>query len=83
MSARALLNNLRVIEIDSSFAFRLYGGLGASLFIADNAAIYAQYLFAAVNRLPTAFATPSVRFIAPGAPYMQPIRCLVMSRREA
>ena len=35
--------NLRVIEIDSSFAFRLYGGLGASLFVADNAAIYAGY----------------------------------------
>jgi len=35
--------NLRVIEIDSSFAFRLYGGVGASLFVADNAAIYAGY----------------------------------------
>jgi opacity protein-like surface antigen len=35
--------NLRAIEIDSTFAFRLYGGLGASLFISDNAAIYAGY----------------------------------------
>lgn len=35
--------NLRAIEIDSSFAFRLYAGLGASLFVADNAAIYAGY----------------------------------------
>jgi hypothetical protein len=35
--------NLRVIEIDSTFAVRLYGGLGASLFIADNAALYAGY----------------------------------------
>lgn len=35
--------DLRVIEIDSSFAFRLYGGLGASLFITDSAALYAGY----------------------------------------
>jgi opacity protein-like surface antigen len=35
--------NLRVLEIDSTFAFRLYGGLGASLFVSDNAAIYAGY----------------------------------------
>ena len=35
--------DLKVIEIDSSFAFRLYGGVGASVFIADNAAIYAGY----------------------------------------
>ena len=36
-------SDLRVKEIDSSFAFRLYGGLGASLFVSDNAAIYAGY----------------------------------------
>jgi opacity protein-like surface antigen len=35
--------NLRVMEIDSSFAFRLYGGVGASLFVSDNAAIYLGY----------------------------------------
>jgi len=34
---------LRVIEIDSSFAFRLYGGIGASLFVSDNLAIYGGY----------------------------------------
>ena len=43
LGAAAGGTNLRVIEIDSSFAFRLYGGLGASLFVADNAAIYAGY----------------------------------------
>jgi len=35
--------NLRSIEIDSTFAVRLYAGLGVSLFVADNAAIYAGY----------------------------------------
>jgi opacity protein-like surface antigen len=35
--------DLRVIEIDSSFAFRLYGGLGASFFVTDSAALYAGY----------------------------------------
>ena len=43
LGAAAGGTNLRVIEIDSRFAFRLYGGLGASLFVADNAAIYAGY----------------------------------------
>jgi opacity protein-like surface antigen len=35
--------NLRVVEIESSFAFRLYGGVGASLFVTDRTAIYAGY----------------------------------------
>ena len=35
--------DLRVIEIDSTFAFRLYGGVGASLFLTDNAALYGGY----------------------------------------
>ena len=35
--------NLKVVEIDSSFAFRLYAGAGASLFLTDRAAIYAGY----------------------------------------
>jgi opacity protein-like surface antigen len=35
--------DLRVIEIDSSFAFRLYGGLGAAFFVTDSAALYAGY----------------------------------------
>ena len=43
LGAAAGGTNLRVIEMDSSFAFRLYGGVGASLFVADNAAIYAGY----------------------------------------
>jgi hypothetical protein len=43
MGAAAGGTDLRVKEIDSSFAFRLYGGVGASLFVADNAAVYAGY----------------------------------------
>jgi hypothetical protein len=43
LGAAAGGTTLRVEEIDSSFAFRLYGGVGASLFVADNAAIYAGY----------------------------------------
>ena len=35
--------DLRVIEIDSNFAFRLYGGLGVSLFVTDSVALYAGY----------------------------------------
>ncbi|HEU5190055.1 MAG TPA: acyloxyacyl hydrolase [Methylomirabilota bacterium] len=35
--------SLRVVEIDSSFAFRLYGGVGASLSVTDRTAIYAGY----------------------------------------
>jgi opacity protein-like surface antigen len=35
--------NLKVMEIDSTFAFRLYGGVGASLFVADNVALYTGY----------------------------------------
>lgn len=43
LGAAAGGTNLRTIEIDSSFAFRLYGGVGASIFVSDNAAIYAGY----------------------------------------
>jgi hypothetical protein len=43
LGAAAGGTDLRVKEIDSSFAFRLYGGLGASIFVSDNAAIYAGY----------------------------------------
>jgi hypothetical protein len=43
LGAAAGGTNLRVIEMDSTFAVRLYGGLGASLFVADNAALYAGY----------------------------------------
>jgi hypothetical protein len=43
LGAAAGGTNLRVIEMDSTFAFRLYGGLGASLFVADNAALYVGY----------------------------------------
>ena len=43
LGAAAGGTNLRVIEIDSSFALRLYGGLGASVFLTDSAALYAGY----------------------------------------
>ena len=43
LGAAAGRTNLRVIEIDSRFAFRLYGGLGVSLFVTDSAALYAGY----------------------------------------
>jgi lipid A 3-O-deacylase len=35
--------NLKTPEIDSSFSFLLFAGLGASYFVADRAAIYAGY----------------------------------------
>jgi opacity protein-like surface antigen len=35
--------NLKVMEIDSTFAFWLAGGLGASYFVTDNVALYAGY----------------------------------------
>ena len=41
--------NLRAIEIDSSFAFLLSLGVGASFFITDQAAIYAGYRFIHVS----------------------------------
>lgn len=43
LGAAAGGTNLRVLEIDSSFAFRLYGGFGASFFVTDRAALYAGY----------------------------------------
>ena len=43
LGAAAGGTSLRVIEMDSTFTVRLYGGLGASLFVADNAALYAGY----------------------------------------
>jgi hypothetical protein len=43
LGAAAGGTNLKVIEIDSTFAFRLYGGVGASVFVADNVALYGGY----------------------------------------
>jgi hypothetical protein len=43
LGAAAGGTNLKVIEMDSHFAFRLYGGAGASLFITDHTALYAGY----------------------------------------
>ena len=43
LGAAAGGTNLRAIEIDSSFTFRLYGGLGASVFVTDRIALYAGY----------------------------------------
>jgi hypothetical protein len=43
LAAGAGGTDLRAIEIDSSFAFLLSGGVGASFFLTDEAAIYAGY----------------------------------------
>lgn len=43
VAAAAGGTDLRVREIDSSFAFLLWGGVGASLFVTDRAALYAGY----------------------------------------
>ena len=37
--------DLRVVEIDSNISFLLWGGIGASLFVTDAAAIYAGYRY--------------------------------------
>jgi hypothetical protein len=43
LGAAAGGTDLRVIEIDSDFAFLLFGGVGASLFVTDRTALYAGY----------------------------------------
>ena len=35
--------DLRILEADSDFAFLLFGGMGASIFITDDTALYAGY----------------------------------------
>ena len=45
--------NLKLFEIDSSFAFRLYGGAGASLFVTDRIAMYAGYRIVHVSNANT------------------------------
>jgi hypothetical protein len=46
--------SLRVVEIDSNFVFRLYGGVGASLFVTDRTAIYVGYRMVHVSNGNTA-----------------------------
>ena len=41
--------DLKVREIDSDFAFLLYGGVGASVFVTDRAALYAGYRYVHVS----------------------------------
>jgi hypothetical protein len=41
--------NLKVFEIDSTFTFVVWGGLGASYFVTDQTAIYAGYRFEHVS----------------------------------
>jgi opacity protein-like surface antigen len=41
--------DLRVREIDSDFTFLLWGGVGASLFVTDRAAVYAGYRYQHVS----------------------------------
>ena len=41
--------NLKVFEIDSTFTFVVWGGLGASFFVTDQTAIYAGYRYQHVS----------------------------------
>jgi len=41
--------DLKIPEIDSSFTFLLFGGVGASVFITDRAAVYAGYRYQHVS----------------------------------
>lgn len=43
LAAAAGGTDLRVLEIDSSFTFLLFGGVGISVFVTDRTAIYAGY----------------------------------------
>jgi len=45
LGAAAGGTDLEIREIDSSFAFLLFGGLGASLFVSDKTALYAGYRY--------------------------------------
>jgi hypothetical protein len=36
---------LKVLEIDSTFSFLLWAGLGVSVFVTDSTAVYAGYRF--------------------------------------
>jgi len=49
LGAAAGGTDLSISEIDSSFAFLLFGGLGASLFISDKTALYAGYRYEHVS----------------------------------
>jgi hypothetical protein len=45
LAAAAGGTDLRVREIDSDFAFMLWGGVGASLFVTERTAVYAGYRY--------------------------------------
>jgi opacity protein-like surface antigen len=49
LGASAGGTDLETREIDSSFAFLLFGGLGASLFVSDKTALYAGYRYQHVS----------------------------------
>jgi len=49
LGAAAGGTDLDIREIDSSFAFLLFGGLGASMFISDKTALYAGYRYQHVS----------------------------------
>ena len=49
LGAAAGGTDLEIREIDSSFAFLLFGGLGASLFVSDKTALYAGYRYQHVS----------------------------------
>lgn len=45
VAAFAGYTNLKITEIRSDFTFMLYGGVGASYFVADHTAVYAGYRY--------------------------------------
>ena len=49
LGAAAGGTDLEIPEIDSSFAFLLFGGLGASIFVSDKTALYAGYRYQHVS----------------------------------
>jgi len=49
LGAAAGGTDLEIREIDSSFAFLLFGGLGASLFVSNKTALYAGYRYQHVS----------------------------------
>jgi len=49
LGAAAGGTDLEIREIDSSFAFLLFGGLGASIFVSDKTALYAGYRYQHVS----------------------------------
>ena len=54
LAAAAGGTDLEVVEINSSFAFQLFGGFGASVFLTDSTALYAGYRYTHISNGNTA-----------------------------